>query len=452
MLKGGHNEPGQNGKEKADAALSRKDGGVCVGGRAGRSQRRMPSRKHCPSATVAVEAKISSRRSCKFERDQARSKAAGRSRDLRTKSRDRTAIPGSARNLDRTAVDEKKESLGLEGPLYGRHLTKTQRESLRDFISEAGKSRPIAAICRALEIHPRSYYRWVTAAMSDRHGGGGGLNKIRPIEETRVVNLAKKHPDWRCRRITYHLEKTAKVFIGKTRVAEILKAHELNHPFERGAKRPVIEPADMLLHEPWRKNLLWGMDWTWVTVDGKFMFLLVLLDWYSRKILSWGLYRQITKLQVVTVVTEAVATEQIDLLPKEEMRPTVVADHGSANTAEYTKSNIEIQGLKLWLSGIGRPTGNARTERVIGTLKREEINLQEQYANETEGKQSIKNAIWDYNFNRPNQGNGGFSPNSVHHMGRWELMKRRARARQKAEELRRNHWEQETSPSTDSLT
>jgi transposase InsO family protein len=79
------------------------------------------------------------------------------------------------------------------------------------------------------------------------------------------------------------------------------------------------------------------------------------------------------------------------------MKPIVVADHGSANASKYTKHNIEIQGLKLWLSGIGRPTGNARTERVIGTLKREEINLQEQYANETEAKNSLGTAIWDYN-------------------------------------------------------
>ena len=115
------------------------------------------------------------------------------------------------------------------------------------------------------------------------------------------------------------------------------------------------------------------------------------------------------------------------------MKPIVVADHGSANASKYTKHNTEIQGLKLWLSGIGRPTGNARTERVIGTLKREEINLQEQYANETEAKNSIDTAIWDYNPNRPNQGNGGHSPNAVHQSGRAALMKRRTRARQKAE-------------------
>ena len=148
-------------------------------------------------------------------------------------------------------------------------------------------------------------------------------------------------------------------------------------------------PEDMLLHEPWRKNYVWGMDWTWVNVAGKFMFLLVLLDWYSRKILAWGLYRQITQFEVVSVVTDAVVLENIDQLPEGSMKPIVVADNGSANTAKYTRTNIEIQGLTLWLSGIGRPTGNARTERVIGTLKREEINLQEQYANESEAKISI---------------------------------------------------------------
>ncbi|MGD9729223.1 MAG: transposase [Nitrospiraceae bacterium] len=330
-------------------------------------------------------------------------------------------------------------------------MTKKQREALLEFIEQARVSDSIETICGHLQMHPRSYHRW-KCGMRSNHGGGGGLNKIRPLEEKRVVALVKKHPDWHCRRIAYHLEKTAKVFIGKTKVAEIMKAHGLNHPFERKPYRQAIEPANMLLHEPWQKNLLWGMDWTWINVDGRFMFLLVLLDWYSRKILSWGLHWQITKLQVVTLVTEAVMIEGLDHLPDSAMKPIVVADHGSANAAEYTRHNIEIQGLRLWLSGIGRPTGNARTERVIGTLKREEINLQEQYAKEEEAKTSIKNAIWDYNFNRPNQGNGGFAPNSVHHIGRYELTMQRERARQRAEELRRKHWEQELSPLDTTLT
>jgi transposase InsO family protein len=274
------------------------------------------------------------------------------------------------------------------------------------------------------------------------HGGGGGRNRITPLEEKRVVALAKRCPQFRCRRIAYELERQAKVFIGKTKVSEILKKHGLNHEFVRGRKKPELIPGEMLLHEPWRKNLLWGMDWTYLRIADRFWFLLVLLDWYSRKILAWGLYPQVTKFEVVAVVTDAVAIEEIDKLPGGTVKPRIVADHGSANIAEYTRANIEVQGLELWLSGIGRPTGNARTERVIGTLKREEIQLQDQYENEKEGRSRIASAIDDYNFRRPNAGNGGFAPNSVHHQGRHALTERRKLARQTTENRRRQHWEQ----------
>lgn len=302
-----------------------------------------------------------------------------------------------------------------------------------------------------LELNPRAVYRWRKGG-SENHGGGGGLNKILPDEERRVVALAQNHPGWHCRRIAYELERRGAAFIGKTKVAEIMKAHGLSHAFERGKKREVVLPGDMLLHEPWRKNLLWGMDWTWVTVAGRFRFLLVLLDWYSRKILSWGLYTTITKFEVVAVATDAVAAEGIDLLPEGAMKPILVADHGSANTAEYTRANIEIQGLHLWLSGIGRPTGNARTERVIGTLKREEISLQPSYESDEEAHEKIGAKIYDYNFYRPNAGVGGFAPNSVHHQGRLALQRRREEGRQETENRRRNYWNLEPQAETSSLT
>lgn len=450
MLKGSHHESVR--KEKENKKIARKDGGAGAGIRTCGRKRRLPSRGNCSSAVVAVETKISARWNRKSQRPQARSKTKNRSCRRKAQSGDRASQRSPSRNIHRAASLKKKRLLGLDGPLYNRHLTKAQREALLEFIDEARKQESLATVCKYLQLNPRAYYRWKQEPAKDHHGGGGGKNKITPLEEKRVVALAKKYPEWHCRRIAYHLEKTAKVFIGKTKVAEIMKNHGLNHPFVREKTKPVIPPEDMLLHEPWKKNLLWGMDWTWVTVNGKFMFCLVLIDWYSRKILSWGLYHQITQYQVVTVVTEAVATERIDLLPKGQLKPFVVADHGSANIAAYTKTNIEIQGLKLWLSGVGRPTGNARTERVIGTLKREEINLQEQYANEVDARDLIGKAIYDYNFNRPNQGNGGFAPNAVHHQGRHELKRRRERARQTAQELRRQHWEQDASSSAESLT
>ena len=386
MIQGGYDE---RHKEKTNKKVRRENGRVGAGSGARRRKRCVPAGKYCSSAAIKVEAKVPPGRHCELKRYQARSEAKRRSCDDGAKGGKRNPRASVARDFNRTRCDEKKESLGLEGKLYGKYLSKTQREALRAFIDQNVKKYSVKNICDLLEVHPRAYYRWKEADLRNTHGGGGGKNKITPNEERAVVRVAKKNPDWRCRRIAYHLEKNAKAYIGKTKVAEILKAHGLNHPFEQKPAKPVVMPQDMLLHEPWRSNLLWGMDWTWITVNRKFMFLPVLLDWHSRKILSWGLYHKITQNEVVTVVTEAVASERIDLLPAGSLKPTVVADHGSANIAAYTRTNIEIQGLKLWLSGIGRPTGNARTERVIGTLKSEEIYLQEQYENEEEAYQLI---------------------------------------------------------------
>ncbi|NDG27839.1 MAG: transposase, partial [Proteobacteria bacterium] len=175
-----------------------------------------------------------------------------------------------------------------------------------------------------------------------------------------------------------------------------------------------------------------------------FWFLLVIVDWYSRKIVAWGLFPQITKFEVVATLTDAIAAENIDKLPSGAMKPRIVADHGSATTAAYTRENIEIQGLELWLSGVGRATGNARTERTIGTLKREEVYLQEMYPDEKDGRTKLGNSIWDYNFRRPNAGNGGFAPCSVHILGRKYLYERRKTARQTTQERRRNFWDQKS--------
>jgi len=110
--------------------------------------------------------------------------------------------------------------------------------------------------------------------------------------------------------------------------------------------------------------------------------------------------------------------------------------------SRYTRSNIEVQGLELWLRGVGRPTGNGRTERVTGTLKHEEIKLQDQYASAAEARQRIGRMIWDYNFRRPNAENGSFAPNSVHHMGRSVLMERRKAARKQTAFARRSFWKE----------
>ena len=152
------------------------------------------------------------------------------------------------------------------------------------------------------------------------------------------------------------------------------------------------------------------------------------------------------------MITDAVAIENIDNLACDERQPRLVLDHGSADVSKQTRANVEVQGLELWLSGIGRPTGNARTERVMGTLKHKEIKLQPEYSSEMETITRIRRAIIDYNLRRPNSVVGGFARNMVHHMGRSALCERRARYRQNARDMRINYWKQERQSGNAELT
>jgi putative transposase len=444
MSDGNKRNTGTN-QEEADSPESRDDRGAYFASRKdGKGFGDLSHREHQSSDVLSLEIQVQGSWDRGFEEPKARSEAKGCTTGINP-AREREIEDGPLRGINRASTLKKKRELGLHGNLKGRHLSSAVRKSLLSIIDECiASGETLEEVCRVLEINRRAVYRWRDSSLSAPHGGGGGQNKVTQREEKKVVRLAKKFPQFRCRRIAYELERNAIVFIGKTKVAEIMKAHGLNHEFVRGQYKQDVEPADMLMHEPWKKNLLWGADWTWVHVNGKFMYLLVLLDWYSRKILAWGLFHQITSLEVVAVVTDAVAIEDIEKLPINQMRPRLVLDHGSANISKQTRANVEIQGLEIWLSGVGRPTGNARTERVIGTLKHEEIKLQPEYASESEALSRIRRAINDYNFRRPNSGVGGFAPNSVHHMGRSALCERRAQGRQNARKMRIFNWKQET--------
>lgn len=449
MVKRSHNvtrSTGDDRHEEAPAAQPRDDRAVDLGsGTHGQHGRDLSAREHHSVAILPMAATPQGGRDRGPEGSEAGPEGQGLGEGTAS-ARSYATQRRSTRLHDGASLAEKKRELGLVGNLKGRHLSAALRAELLAAIAEAKKGgTSFVAACRILELNPRAAYRWKDGtAKSVQHGGGGGKNRITPLEEKRIVSLAKKFPALKCRRIAYELERKSLAFVGKTKVAEILLKHGLNHEFVRGKKKDLVPPAELLLHEPWAPNLLWGMDWTYLKIAGKFWFLLVIVDWYSRKIVGWGLFPEITRFEVVATLTDAIAAENIDGLAPGAMKPRIVADHGSANTAAYTRENIEVQGLELWLSGVGRATGNARTERTIGTLKREEIHLQEEYPDEKDGRSRIGTAIWDFNFRRPNAGNGGFAPNSVHLLGRKCLLDRRTNARQSTQERRRNFWDQES--------
>lgn len=151
MIQGGPNEPRKYKQKNTQAPVSREDGRAGTGSREVGSISGVQTRGHRPCAVVTLEAEVHAGWSGQPERNQARPKSRRRSSSCGAKNGDRAAVASLAGDLDRASGDEKKEALGIEGPLYGRHLTKARREALIEFVDMARVSKSLKEICGALE-------------------------------------------------------------------------------------------------------------------------------------------------------------------------------------------------------------------------------------------------------------------------------------------------------------
>lgn len=307
-------------------------------------------------------------------------------------------------------------------------------------LAQSKRGTSITEICSGLEVSTRRFRAWREQIRTDVQAHrGGGWNRITAAERERIVEVAKRYRQCRHRRVRYILERQGFYFSEST-VYRVLKEADLIEPWDRLMRPKKPEPAKICLWEPFRPNQVWGWDWTYVRVGGVFHFLIVLLDYYSRLIVGWSLVERVTSFEIRLLIGMAFADQGILDKPPEE-RPLLVSDQGAPNkanaTAKFLRQMLRVQHR---LAAVNRPTGNARTERVIGTLRDAELNLQWTYATFDEARGRMAPTIQDYNQRRPNMGNGGFTPALVHRHGRKKLTEQRELLKQKAQERRYRAW------------
>lgn len=240
-------EQSRKTKKEKTSSLSRANSRDGARSRKNRSGKNLPSGRDCPGPTLKLERKVSQRRICLIKANEDRPQAKGRSSNHGSSERQRATKRGTAGNKYRATIDSKKKELGLAGNLHNRHLSKDLRVKLVELVKWAMTEVPalnVTVACEILEINSRAYYCWIKEPLLNP-SGGGEKNKVTPLEEKRVVAMAKKNPEWHCRKIAYQLENKAATFVCKTKVAEIMKKHGLNHPFEQNIRPPMVLPADM---------------------------------------------------------------------------------------------------------------------------------------------------------------------------------------------------------------
>jgi len=142
-----------------------------------------------------------------------------------------------------------------------------------------------------------------------------------------------------------------------------------------------------------RPNQVWGIDITYIRLLAGWMYLVAVLDWFSRYVVSWALSDTLE----IPFVLEAV--EQALLVAT----PLIWnSDQGSHFTSPQYTHQLEVAGVQISMDGRGRALDNIFTERFWRSLKYEEIYLHD-YGSPREARQGITRYMGFYNHERPHQ-------------------------------------------------
>ena len=154
-----------------------------------------------------------------------------------------------------------------------------------------------------------------------------------------------------------------------------------------------------------RPNQAWCSDITYIRLDGGFVYLVAIMDWYSRKILAWELSNSMDASFCVKALLRAIALYG----PPEVMN----TDQGSQFTGDDWITVLKDHRIKISMDGRGRALDNVFVERFWRTLKYEEVYRRE-YTGIANARKHLADYIETYNTRRPHSSLDDRTPARVH--------------------------------------
>jgi putative transposase len=154
-----------------------------------------------------------------------------------------------------------------------------------------------------------------------------------------------------------------------------------------------------------RPNQVWAMDITYIPMARGFVYLAAVVDWCTRRVISWRLSITLETNFCIEALEEALSSNE-----KPEIFNT---DQGSQFTSDDFTGLLKKHGIKISMDGKGRWRDNVFVERVWKSIKYEEVYLHA-YETVQEARISIGKYLEFYNSTRPHSSLDGFTPDQVY--------------------------------------
>ena len=150
-------------------------------------------------------------------------------------------------------------------------------------------------------------------------------------------------------------------------------------------------------------NQLWVSDITYIRLLKEFIYLAVILDAFSRRVIGWALSRQIDTRLTLDALLMALQTRQV--------APGLI--HHSDRGVQYASGEyierLNLAGIAVSMSRKGNPYDNAKAESFMSTLKKEEVHMNE-YESFDEVLNNIRRFLVSYNDHRLHSAIGYCAP------------------------------------------
>lgn len=255
-----------------------------------------------------------------------------------------------------------------------------------------------------LALARSSYYRWVEGGKGE---AAENLELMRLIDEEYT-----RRPFYGTRKMRDYLRRAGHP-VNRKRIQRLMRLMGLSSvaptpDTSKPAAEHKVYPYLLRGKEINRSNQVWCTDLTYIRLKGGFVYLVAIMDWYSRKVLSWEVSASMEDSFCVSALERA-----LRLYPAPEI---FNSDQGSQFTSKHFTGVLKEAGITISMDGKGRCMDNIFIERLWRSVKYEEIYLKE-YETVDALIQSLSKYFDFYNQERPHQTFGEATPEEVYRQG-----------------------------------
>ncbi|MBS0579089.1 MAG: IS3 family transposase [Proteobacteria bacterium] len=278
-------------------------------------------------------------------------------------------------------------------------------EALFGFVKVNQATHPVGMMCRLLQISRSGYYAWLDRPMCARRREDLALTgKIAAIHRFSRETYGSPM-------IHAELAEAHGIRIGRKRVARLMRAAGLCgatlRKFVVTTMRPEQAPQvpDLVQRRFYaeRPNRLWVADATYIPTWSGFLYLAIVLDVFSRKIVGWAMETHLRTELMLAAIDMAITMRR----PKEVIHHS---DQGCQYTSYAFGKRCQEAGIMPSMGTVGDAYDNAMAESFFATLEREVLNRR-RFHSQAEAKMAIFDWLegW-YNPHRRHSALGRRSP------------------------------------------